>query len=89
MIREKITIKNKLGLHTRAAAKLVAAASQFESKIQLEHRGQLADCKSIMAVILLGLTKGLTLELIISGVDELEASKVITKLINDRFGEVE
>lgn len=89
MIREKITIQNKLGLHTRAAAKLVTTATQFESKIQLEHLDQLADCKSIMAVILLGLTKGLVLDLIISGADELEAREAIVNLVNDRFGEVE
>lgn len=89
MLREKIVIQNKLGLHTRAAAKLVAIASQFESKIQLEHHDQLADCKSIMAVILLGLTKGLILDLIISGTDELEARDAIVNLVNNRFWEKE
>jgi phosphocarrier protein HPr len=89
MIKESVTFINKLGLHTRAAAKLVALASRFESKIQLTHRDQLADCKSIMSLILLGVTKNSILELTIMGADELEARDAIVKLIGDRFGEGE
>lgn len=90
MIREQITISNKLGLHTRAAAKLVALAAKFESKIQLGRNDQqLADCKSIMSLILLGAAKNITLELVISGADELEAREAIVKLIQDKFGEGE
>jgi len=89
MLQEPITIQNKLGLHTRAAAKLVSLAAQFASKIQLHYNGRVADCKSIMAIILLGLTKGAEAQLIISGEDELEARAAIVNLINDRFGEAE
>lgn len=89
MIEENITIKNKLGLHTRAAAKLVTLASQFESKIQIQHHDKIADCKSIMSIILLGLTKGISAHLTILGADELEARDAIIKLIDDRFGEAE
>ncbi len=89
MIKEPVTFINKLGLHTRAAAKLVALASRFESKIQLCLRDQIADCKSIMSLILLGVTKNSTLELTITGADELEARDAIVKLIGDRFGEGE
>ncbi len=87
MLTEKITIQNKLGLHTRAAAKLVALASQFESKIELQYNGQNANCKSIMAIILLGVTKGNILDLTISGADELEARDAINALVNHKFGE--
>lgn len=90
MLQEKITIKNKLGLHTRAAAKLVATASKFESKSELLlDDDQKADCKSIMSIILLGVTKGNTLNLVITGADELEARDAIIKLIDDRFDESE
>lgn len=89
MIQEQIKIINKLGLHTRAAAKLVSLASKFESKIQIRHNDQLADCKSIMALILLGVTKNITLELLISGADEREAQQAIVNLIQDKFGEGE
>lgn len=89
MIEEQITIKNKLGLHTRAAAKLVTLAAKFESKIQIRHQERLADCKSIMAVILLGLTKGISVDMIITGADELEARDAIVSLVNNRFEEGE
>jgi len=87
MINETLTIQNKLGLHTRAAAKLVSTASKFESKIELVRNDQVANCKSIMAVILLGATKGTNLDLVISGADEFEARDAVVKLVNDYFGE--
>lgn len=67
MINEKITVTNVLGLHTRAAAKLVALASTFESKIEIQKQDQVANCKSIMSIIVLGAPKGTVLDLIISG----------------------
>lgn len=87
MINETLTIQNKLGLHTRAAAKLVSTASKFESKIELIRNDQVANCKSIMAVILLGATKGTTLDLVISGADEFAARDAVVNLVNDYFGE--
>lgn len=91
MINQTITISNKLGLHTRAAAKLVATALKFESKIEFirEDNNQIADCKSIMSVILLGATKGTAIKLIISGADELEAREAILNLITSHFEEVQ
>lgn len=89
MLNEKITLINKLGLHTRAAAKLVAVASQFESKIELQKNDQIANCKSIMSLILLGAAGGTPLHLMISGADELDARDAIFNLINGRFGEGE
>jgi phosphocarrier protein HPr len=87
MLREPITIQNKLGLHTRAAAKLVATASKFESKIELIRGDHTADCKSIMSLILLGARKGATMDLVVFGGDELEARDAVVKLIDDKFGE--
>lgn len=89
MINEKITVINILGLHTRAAAKLVALSSQFESKIEIQKNDQVANCKSIMSIIVLGVTKGTVLDLRISGADELEAQDAIKKLFDNRFGEAE
>lgn len=89
MLQKQITIINKLGLHTRAAAKLVTIAARYESSIQLQNVDRKADCKSIMSLILLGVPKGVTLDIIISGADELEAFDAISGLINDRFGETE
>jgi phosphocarrier protein HPr len=89
MINESVTIINKLGLHTRAAAKVVAIATTFESTIQFQFNDKLADCKSIMSLILLGLTKGATFHLIISGSDEIAARDAIIALVNRRFEESE
>jgi phosphocarrier protein len=87
MIKQPIIIQNKLGLHTRAAAKLVAIASHFVSKIELIRNDHIADCKSIMSLILLGATKGMTLELVITGADEFDARDAIVNLINNYFDE--
>jgi phosphocarrier protein len=89
MINESITIVNKLGLHTRAAAKVVALATQFESTIQFQYQDKTANCKSIMALILLGLTKGALFHLVISGPDEITARDALVALVNQRFGESE
>ncbi len=89
MINEKITVTNVLGLHTRAAAKLVALASTFESKIEIQKQDQVANCKSIMSIIVLGAPKGTVLDLIISGGDEMEARDAVKKLFSERFGEGE
>ncbi len=89
MINQPIIIINKLGLHTRAAAKLVATASQFESKIEMIREKNIINCKSIMGVITLGATQGMKLDLVIAGGDEQEARDAIVTLINNRFGETE
>lgn len=87
MIRDQILIQNKLGLHTRAAAKLVDMAKKFESRIELSYRDRIVDCKSIMGVITLGAQKNNIVDVIIKGDDEQQALEAILKLINDKFGE--
>ena len=89
MIKEPITIINKLGLHARAAAKLSALASSFKSQIQIEKSGRCVDCKSIMAVMMLAASKGTEIVLHIDGDDESAAFEALTQLINNRFDEPE
>ena len=89
MIRQPITIQNKMGLHTRAAAKLVDVAKKFESRIELMYRDRTVDCKSIMSLITLGAQKDNVLHLIITGTDEKEALAAILKVVNEKFGEGE
>lgn len=89
MIRSLILIINKLGLHARASAKLVACASRFASQIELAKGTQLINAKSIMGVMMLGAAQGTQLELIISGADEQAALQAITQLVQNRFGELE
>lgn len=85
----QIEIINKLGLHARAASKLVATASRFESKIDINKDGQMADAKSIMSVLMLAASKGMMLNIEANGADEKEALEAICQLINNRFDEAE
>ncbi len=87
MIQQNIKIINKLGLHARAAAKLVSCASRFESDVQLKKGEQLANGKSIMGVMMLAASQNTDLELRIEGKDEQEAFDTILALVNGKFGE--
>ena len=87
MKRTQVTLTNQLGLHARAAAKLVHLAKTFTGDIQLGKEGTLVDAKSIMSVLLLAAPVGTTLELRVDGEDEAEAFAAIRQLIDDRFGE--
>lgn len=89
MIEKKITIINKLGLHARAAAKLVNTASAFSSNIQITKNDKSVDAKSIMSVMILAASKGTELSFSCDGNDEQEAMSAIEDLINDYFGEGE
>ena len=82
-------IINKLGLHARAAAKLVQLASRFESVIEVRKDGRAADAKSIMGVLLLCGPQGAVLEVHAEGRDAQEAVAAIGALIASRFGEDE
>ncbi|MEZ5507822.1 MAG: HPr family phosphocarrier protein [Gammaproteobacteria bacterium] len=88
-ITKQLTIINKLGLHARAASKLVATATRFSSQIQINRNGQLADAKSIMSLLMLAASKGTELEFIIDGDDAEAALADIEALINNRFDEPE
>ena len=89
MLEEKLIIVNKLGLHARAATKLVRLASQFESDIQVKRKQNEVNAKSIMGVMLLAASKGNEIELIVDGVDEVTAIAQLKDLINSGFGEEE
>ena len=89
MIAENITIINKLGLHARAASKLVNCASQFESEVFIIRKDNRVNAKSIMGVMMLAASKGVELELEIEGNDEQSCRDAMVDLINDRFGENE
>lgn len=87
MIRRKVTIKNKLGLHARAAARFVTLASGFASDIQLIRDEREVNAKSIMGVMMLAAGKGVTVEIVADGADEREALDRLEQLIDERFGE--
>jgi phosphocarrier protein len=89
MIESKVTIINKLGLHARAAAKLVTLASHFEATIQLQTACKKANGKSIMSVMMLAAGKGTEITLLIDGDDEKQALAALEILIKQRFDESE
>jgi len=87
MLKKTVTIINKLGLHARAATKLVRLASSFESDVLLKRQQREVNGKSIMGVMLLAAAKGVDIELIVSGADEETALNELSALIEDKFGE--
>lgn len=89
MISETVTIINKLGLHARAASKLVNCAGQFESEVFLSRKDNRVNAKSIMGVMMLAASKGVELGLEVDGRDEQACRDALVALIDDRFGEAE
>ncbi len=84
-----VQVRNKLGLHARAAAQLVRVASGFESEITLIDGTKSANAKGIMGLMMLAATQGTKLELRIDGTDEVTACEAILQLFDSRFGEDE
>lgn len=89
MLSENVEIINKLGLHARAAAKLVKVASAFEASIDIERDGHKVNAKSIMGVMMLAASQGTMLTVSIEGDDEVDAMDAVLDLINNRFDEDE
>ena len=89
MISKKVTIINKLGLHARAASKLVNKANQFESDVFIDMQGNRINAKSIMGVMMLAASKGTEILLEVDGGDEEDCMMAVVQLIEDRFEETE
>jgi phosphocarrier protein HPr len=87
VLSQELTIVNKLGLHARAAAKLVRLASTYKSDVSIERGSRKVNAKSIMGVMLLAAGKGTKINLIVDGDDEHDAMKKLADLINSGFGE--
>jgi phosphocarrier protein len=89
MIKAQITIRNKLGLHARASAKLTKLAGRFESDVYLTRKERRVNAKSIMGVMMLAAGLGSEIEIEAEGADEQAALAGLVALIEDRFGESE
>jgi phosphocarrier protein HPr len=89
VIEREIEIQNRLGLHARAAARLVHVASPFGSKVTLSQNGEEVDAKSILGILLLAAPQGTHVLVRCDGEDEEDAMQAILDLFNDRFGESE
>jgi phosphocarrier protein len=88
-IIKKIEIKNKLGVHARAAALLVQTVNKFSAQVTFSKDGQIADGRSIMGVLTLAATQGSKIEVEASGEDAEQAVKAIERLIDRKFNESE
>jgi len=89
LITHDFEIKNKLGLHARAAAKLVHAAARFSSDIKIRKADEEVDGKSILGILLLAAGRGSVVTIKANGPDEAEAVEAIRDLIDRKFDEGE
>lgn len=89
MIEKNVTIINKLGLHARAAAKLIGVTGKFGCDIKITKNGKTVDAKSIMAIMMLAASQGTDLLIQTDGDDESAAMDAVIEIINNRFDEDE
>ncbi|RUR08566.1 HPr family phosphocarrier protein [Legionella sp. km772] len=89
MIKTKIKIINRLGLHARASAKFVSTAARYQSHIEVTKGSQTVNGKSIMGVMMLAANQGSELILEIEGPDEAAMNQALVELIENFFGEGE
>ena len=80
-------IRNRLGLHARAAARFVQAANRFRSRIQVTRDARTMDGKSILGILLLAASHGTRLLVSAEGDDEEEAVEALSRLVEGGFGE--
>jgi phosphocarrier protein HPr len=88
MTTRAVTVTNPLGLHARAAARFVSAATHFASKVWVQCDSRVMDGKSIMGILLLAAARGSTLIIMAEGPDEHEAVEALARLVESGFGEV-
>lgn len=87
MIETETEIVNRLGLHARAAAKLVHTAGGFQSRVTVSKDGEEVDAKSILGILLLAAAQGSRVIIRCEGQDEEDALRAVTRLIANRFDE--
>ena len=87
MIRRDLAIRNRLGLHARAAARFVHTASRFRSRVTAGRDGRVMDGKSILGILLLAASQGTAIEVTAEGEDEDEAIDALESLVVSGFGE--
>jgi phosphocarrier protein len=88
-IIKRLEIKNRLGLHARAAALLVQTVNKFVAQVSFSKDGQIADGRSIMGVLTLAATQGSKIQVEATGEDAERAVRAIEKLIDKKFNENE
>ncbi|HBG45485.1 MAG TPA: HPr family phosphocarrier protein [Deltaproteobacteria bacterium] len=86
-LEKTFTIKNKLGLHARAASLFVQLANRFDSEILVRRNDQEVNGKSIMGILILAAAQGASITLMVEGVDAHGAMNALGELIDNGFGE--
>ena len=86
-VSKSLGIKNRIGLHARAAAAFVKVAEKYDANIEVEKSGQKVSGCSIMGLMLLAAAMGTTITIYAEGNDEESAINELSKLIDDKFGE--
>jgi phosphocarrier protein len=89
MIEKEVQIRNKLGLHARAAVKFVNLANRYSASVKVIKDDTEIDGKSILGILTLAAIQGSSVMLRVSGKDQEEAMKALTALVKDKFGEKE
>lgn len=89
MVEQEIVVCNRLGLHARAAAKLVQLCGRYSARVMLVCRGREVNAQSILGVMMLAAGKGTTLLLRADGADEAAALPAVVDLFNRRFDEAD
>ena len=87
MTERSVTIRNRLGLHARAAARFVQTATRYRSRIQVSRDNRSMDGKSILGILLLCASQGTDLRITAEGDDEAEAVDALARLVESGFGE--
>ena len=87
MMSRECVIRNRLGLHARAAAKFVQTATRYSSQIRVGREGKVMDGKSIMGILLLAAAAGTSVIITADGIDEHEAIDALCRLVEGGFGE--
>jgi phosphocarrier protein len=87
MVSRQVTVRNQLGMHARAAARFVHAASAFGSHIRVARGARVMDGKSIMGILLLAAARGSVITITAEGADEAEALEALCQLVESGFGE--
>ena len=87
MISKNVTIQNNVGLHARPATFFIQKANTYQSSVWVEKEDRRVNAKSLLGVLSLGITKGMTVTLIADGSDEKEAIDGLAELIDTNFGD--
>ncbi len=87
MVEREITVSNRLGLHARAAAKLVQLSGRYASRVSLICRGREVNAQSILGVMMLAAGKGVVVIVRADGADEEGALQAVAELFDRRFDE--